>query len=53
MSRQKQSLRQLTEDEVKLEDHLQQLYRLDRVVQEHLFYVTSLQEDKVLVTRLG
>jgi len=52
-SRQKQSLRQLTEDEVKLEDHLQQLYRLDRVVQEHSFNVTSLQEDKVLLMSLG
>jgi len=46
-SKQKQSLRQLTEDEVKLDDHLQQLYRLDRVVQEHSFNVTSLQEDQV------
>jgi len=47
-SKQKQSLRQLTEDEVKLDDHLQQLYRLDRVVQEHSFNVTSLQEDQVV-----
>jgi len=48
-SKQKQSLRQLTEDEVRLDDHLQQLYRLDRVVQEHSFNVTSLHEDQVLL----
>jgi len=48
-SKQNKSLRQLTEDEVRLEDHLQQLYQLDRIVQEHSFNVTSLQEDKVLL----
>jgi len=47
-SKQKQSLRQLSEDEVKLDEHLQQLYRLDRIVQEHSFSVTSLHEDQVL-----
>jgi len=51
-SKQKQSLRQLTEDEVKLDDHLQQLYQLDRIVQEHSFNVTSLQEDQVLLRLL-
>jgi len=46
-SKQEQSLQQLTEDEVNLEEKLQQLYALDARLQEHSFAVTSLQEDKV------
>lgn len=46
-SKQKQSARQLTEDEVDLEEKLQQLYALDTELQDHSNTVTSLQEDKV------
>jgi hypothetical protein len=49
--KQKQSMRQLTDDEISLDERLQQLYRLDRVVQERSFNVTSLQEDKAVLER--
>ncbi len=46
---QEDGIRQLTEDEVDLEEKLQQLYELDRELQDQSFGVTSLQEDRVSV----
>jgi len=40
-------MRQLTEDEVDLEEKLQQLYALDSLLQERSNNVTLLQDDNV------
>ena len=44
---QEEGIKQLTDDEVDLEEKLQQLYELDRELQEQSQAVTSLQEDRV------
>ena len=46
-SKQESSMRQLTDDEINLEEKLKRLYELDGKLQETSCAVTSLQEDKV------
>ena len=40
-------VKQLTQDEADLEEKLDRLYDLDRMIQEQSFQVTSLKEDRV------
>lgn len=42
----REEIQQLTKDEADLEEKLERLYELDRMLQEQSFKVTSLQEDK-------
>ena len=44
---QEEGIRQLTEEEVNLEEKLEKLFELDRELQEQSYTVTSLQEDRV------
>ena len=45
---QEEDLRKLTEEEIQLEERLQQLFDLDKRLQEKSFHVSSMQENKVI-----
>ncbi|XP_055995511.1 uncharacterized protein LOC125648149 isoform X20 [Ostrea edulis] len=47
----REEIQQLTKDEADLEEKLERLYELDRMLQEHSFKVISYQEDKDLLEK--